>query len=85
MQDACRASFNAIIRVHPNTIILMFYFHVMDNIIRKKHLIKNENAYDELMDVLRDIYIHINIHVFLESMNMNRKKHNSKQNMQRIV
>ena len=60
MQDACRASFDAITRVHPNTVLLMCYFHVMDNIRRKKHLIKGEKVYDDLLDDLRDIHMSIN-------------------------
>ena len=42
MQDACRASLNAIAKVQPSTVVLMCYFHVMDNIRKKKKLVKSD-------------------------------------------
>ena len=48
MQDACKASLNAIRRFFPFTKVLMCYFNVKDNIRKHRNLMNNE---DDLYDI----------------------------------
>ena len=45
MQDHCRASFNAIRAVYPNTVVLMCNFHVVLNLRKHKKLILNDDKH----------------------------------------
>ena len=49
MQDACPASRNAILDFFPNVKFLMCYFHVKKNVRDHKNLLKDKDAYKEIM------------------------------------
>jgi hypothetical protein len=65
MQDACRASFNAVEKCFPDAIILMCYFHVVENIRKHKHLIDSDQ-YEELKSDIAAIHMAISQSEYLE-------------------
>ena len=59
MQDAWRASYNAVKKFFPDCKVLMCYFHVVDNIRKHKKLIPIDK-YEELKDDITEIHMSSN-------------------------
>ena len=76
MMDASDATYNAASKIFPNIMILMCYFHLMQNVLKNcKSMFKTEGEFESFQDAIYDLHISKSESEYTERLSAFKKKY----------